>query len=136
MPIENEISILANGNLCLTVPLKIRYQNGRKRIISPETMDEKSDSESSTNKSMVQMIVRGYAWMRMIEEGKIKSIGELTDKTGYHYSHIWRILQVANLYPSLVEAILEGNEPYGLSLSKLKKPVPEIWEEQNEIIFL
>ena len=80
---------------------------------------------------MIRMIVRGNAWMRLIEEGKIKSISELTEKTGYHRSHIWRHLQVANLSPGLSEAILEGNEPYGLSLTKLKKPMPEIWEKQK-----
>ena len=127
---KTEMSVLDNGNLCLHVPLKIRYKNGRKVIISPENTEGNSKLPLSSNQAMIQMISRGNAWMRMIEEGKITSISELAEKTGYHRSHVWRHLQVANLSPSLTEAILEGNEPYGLSLTKLKKPIPEKWNEQ------
>ena len=130
MNMQTEMTILDNGNLCLHVPLKINYKNGRKVIISPNAMEETLPPDSSSNQAMIQMIVRGNAWMRLIEEGKITSISELVEKTGYHRTHIWRHLQVANLSPSLTEAILEGNEPDGLSLTKLKKPIPEKWNEQ------
>ena len=130
MTMQTEMTILDNGNLCLHVPLKINYRNGRKVIISPDATEKNPNSGLSSNQAMIQMISRGNAWMRLIEEGRITSIAELVEKTGYHRSHVWRHLQVANLSPSLTEAILEGNEPYGLSLSKLKKPIPEIWERQ------
>lgn len=134
MTTQTEISILDNGNLCLYVPLKISYRDGRKVIISPDATEKNSNSSLSSNQAMIQMIVRGNAWMRLIEEGQIKSISELTEITGYHRSHIWRHLQVANLSPSLTEAILEGNEPDGLSLTKLKKPIPEIWTDQKDLL--
>jgi hypothetical protein len=130
MTSQTEMTILDNGNLCLHVPLKINYKNGRKIIISPEDMEGDSTPDPSSNQAMIQMISRGNAWMHLIEEGKITSISELVEKTGYHRTHIWRHLQVANLSPSLTEAILEGNEPDGLSLTKLKKPIPEKWNEQ------
>jgi hypothetical protein len=130
MTMQTEMTILDNGNLCLHVPLKINYKNGRKVIISPETMKENENSPLSSNQAMIQMLTRGNAWMRLIEEGKITSISELVEKTGYHRTHIWRHLQVANLSPSLTEAILEGNEPDEFSLTKLKKPIPEKWNEQ------
>lgn len=135
MTMQTEISILDNGNLCLNVPLKIRYKDGRKIIITPESLNEKNpNSDLSPNQAMLQMIVRGNIWMRMIEKGKIKNLNELVEITGYHRSHVWRILQVANLAPVITEAIIDGNEPYGLSITKLKKPIPEIWEEQKEKI--
>lgn len=135
MTTQTEISILDNGNLCLHVPLKIKYKNGRKVIITPVAVGgELSDAESPQQTGLIQMIARGNAWMRMIEEGEITNISELAEKTGYHRTHIWRLLQVANLSPAITEAILEGNEPDGLSITKLKKPVPEIWMEQKEAL--
>jgi hypothetical protein len=93
MTMKTEMSVLDNGNLCLRVPLKINYKNGRKLIISPDGTKENSNTPLSSNQAMIQMITRGNAWMRLIEEGKIKSIGELSEKTGYHRTHIWRHLQ-------------------------------------------
>ena len=127
-----EIFIQENGNLCLHVPLKIKYKDGRKLIIAPNALDgEVPGVESPVQESLVQMIARGSAWMRMIEDGTISRVQELVAKTGYHRTHIGRILQVANLAPELTEAILEGNEPDGLSITRLKKPIPESWEEQS-----
>jgi hypothetical protein len=33
--------------------------------------------------------------------------------------------------PDIVEAILRGEEPHGLSLEKLRKNLPVRWEEQR-----
>ena len=134
MNTQTEISILDNGNLCLHVPLHIKYKNGRKVIIAPVAIDGKiPQAESPRQAGLIQMLVRGNAWMRMIEKGEIADINELAEKTGYHRTHVWRLLQVANLSPAITEAILEGSEPDGLSLTKLKKPIPEIWMEQKNL---
>lgn len=36
------------------------------------------------------------------------------------------------LAPDIVEAIVEGREPSGLSLEKLVKRMPVVWAEQRE----
>ena len=47
-----------------------------------------------------------------------------------------RILNLATLAPSIVEAVVRGEEPSGLSLEKLAKGFPIPWEEQrNEFAF-
>ncbi len=47
-----------------------------------------------------------------------------------------RILQLALLAPVIVEAILSGNEPSGLSLEKLTKQLPMLWAEQREYLVI
>jgi hypothetical protein len=42
------------------------------------------------------------------------------------------ILALATLAPDLVEAIIDGREPSGLSLERLTKGVPMMWEEQQQ----
>ena len=51
-------------------------------------------------------------------------------KTGY----VNRILSLNSLAPDIVEAILAGAEPDGLSITKLtEQPIPEDWNEQRRL---
>ena len=43
-----------------------------------------------------------------------------------------RILDLSLLAPEIIEAILDGNEPLGLSLAKLtRREPPMLWEDQR-----
>ncbi len=44
-----------------------------------------------------------------------------------------RMLRLTSLAPDIIEAILRGNEPDGLSLEKLRKNLPVRWEEQKNV---
>jgi len=41
------------------------------------------------------------------------------------------ILQLTTLAPDIVDAIINGEEPDGLSLARLTRPFPEEWSEQR-----
>ena len=43
-------------------------------------------------------------------------------------------MRLTLLAPDIVEAIVEGREPSGLSLESLVKGMPVIWAEQREIL--
>ena len=43
------------------------------------------------------------------------------------------MLRLTSLAPDIVEAILRGDEPDGLSLEKLRKHLPVRWEEQRKV---
>jgi hypothetical protein len=45
-----------------------------------------------------------------------------------------RLLRLTLLAPDIVEAILMGEEPSGLSLTKLTKQLPPDWEKQRMIL--
>ena len=42
------------------------------------------------------------------------------------------MLRLTSLAPDIIEAILRGDEPEGLSLEKLRKNLPMRWDEQRE----
>ncbi len=44
------------------------------------------------------------------------------------------MLRVTSLAPDIVEAILRGDEPDGISLEKLRKNLPVRWEEQRKLL--
>ena len=46
-------------------------------------------------------------------------------------SYVARILKLTTLAPDIVEALINGEEPNGLSLAKLTQTFPEEWAEQR-----
>jgi hypothetical protein len=44
---------------------------------------------------------------------------------------VTRILKLTTLAPDIVEAIINGEEPNGLSLARLTRAFPEEWSEQR-----
>jgi hypothetical protein len=47
---------------------------------------------------------------------------------------VGRILRLTLLAPDIIQAILEGNEPSGVSLEKLTKNLPLDWVEQRKML--
>ena len=43
-------------------------------------------------------------------------------------------MRLTLLAPDIIEAIVDGREPSGLSLERLVKRMPVVWEEQREIL--
>ncbi|MCG3179681.1 MAG: hypothetical protein BIFFINMI_02022 [Phycisphaerae bacterium] len=67
----------------------------------------------------------------MRDTGNVKSPDDLAGQVGVGRSDISRMLHLTLLPPDIVQAILAGNEPSGMSLTKLCKRVPERWDEQG-----
>ena len=42
------------------------------------------------------------------------------------------MLRLTSLAPDIIDAVLRGDEPDGLSLEKLRKNLPVRWEEQRK----
>ncbi len=63
---------------------------------------------------------------------KSDSISDLTDALSLVRSYVSRIMRLTLLAPDIVEAIVDGREPSGLSLERLVKTMPVVWTEQRE----
>ena len=44
-----------------------------------------------------------------------------------------RTLQLANLAPDIVKMIWENRQPVNLTLDKLRRSIPDSWEEQRKL---
>ena len=49
-------------------------------------------------------------------------------------SYVGRMLGLTSLAPDIMRAVLAGNEPNGLSLTRLRDDLPFNWAEQRQLL--
>ncbi len=129
------ITVSENGNLHIHIPMLIRRKQGRKIIIAPEALDgDIPGSPEPVQTAVVQALARAFSWADILESGHVRSISELARNLDVDSSYVARILKLTTLAPDIVEAILDGEEPDGLSLAKLIQTFPEEWGEQRQVL--
>jgi hypothetical protein len=114
--------------LHIHIPMQLKKRCGRKEIIVPGTG---GSGIPVVNQPLVIGLARAHRWAEMLESGKVDSIGSLAKKVNVDIAYISRLLRLTLLAPDIIESILDGNEPGGLSLAKLLKEVPAVWENQR-----
>lgn len=76
--------------------------------------------------------VRGHIWRDLMESGKVRAIAEIARANRVDGSYVSRMLDLTLLAPDIIEAILDGKEPSGLSIARLTRhEIPVLWEEQR-----
>ena len=121
------------GCAVVRVPLRIRRRRGRKEIIAPAGVGEAVVGHVSTNRGLAVMLSRAHRWRGLLEGGQYPTIRALAHDLGVDNSYVARILRLTLLAPDLIEAILAGTEPDGLSLEKLYG-MPAEWGEQRRAL--
>ena len=126
------INVADNGNLQIHVPMIIRRMRGRKQVIAPQALDgEIPEAAEPVQAAVAQALARAFSWAEILESGQVQSISELARNLEVDGSYVTRILKLTTLAPDLVEAIINGEKPDGLSLAKLTRTFPEEWMEQK-----
>jgi hypothetical protein len=126
------ITVADNGNLQIHIPMLIRHIRGRKQVIAPQALDgEIPEAAEPIQAAVVQALARAFSWAEILESGQVQSISELARNLEVDGSYVTRILKLTTLSPDIVEAIINGEEPDGLSLAKLIRTFTEEWGEQR-----
>jgi hypothetical protein len=83
------------------------------------------------DETMIRALVRAHRWRRKIESGQAKSITDLAEQEGVTDAYVCRLLPLTCLAPDIVESILDGRQPKGLTLAEMLGNGPVSWEEQR-----
>ena len=120
------------------IPASFRRRAGRQTIIIGEDgrpidpqPNAKPKDDRRVNRTLVEAIAKAHRWQEQLESGEYPSVDDLAQSLHVDRSYVSRLLQLTSLAPDLIEAILRGDEPDGLSLAKLRKNLPVRWDKQR-----
>ncbi len=78
-------------------------------------------------------ILQAHQGMAQLTSGKASTMREIANKLKMDRSHFNRLVQLANLAPDIVKLIWENRQPETLTLDKLRRGIPESWDEQRKL---
>ncbi|MBF0135226.1 MAG: hypothetical protein H7833_03025 [Magnetococcus sp. DMHC-1] len=67
----------------------------------------------------------------MLDQGKASNLTEIAAKENISIGYVSRLFDLSLLAPDIIEAILDGRQPAGLTLQELRDGIPLAWEEQR-----
>ena len=74
----------------------------------------------------------GKSWQSGFDgECSVQTIEEIADAENINPSYVSRVLRMKLLAPDIVEAILAGRQPEGLTMARAMQPFPVEWGRQN-----
>ena len=112
----------------VAIPVRLKY-NGARIVLVVADGIVNEDSLSPLQKALIQ----GFQYRDKLESGAVKSVSGLSRSEKIERAFLFRSLSLVNLAPDLVKAIMAGNEPGGLTVSALRKGIPEDWEDQRRL---
>ena len=121
---------MTDQTVTVTVPFAIRKRGGRKLVITPDGMAAAPTPRSRVDSALLKALARGFRWRKLLETGQFATIEEIAKAENINPSYISRVLRLTLLAPEIVEAILAGSHPAGLTRAKVMKPFPMDWQRQ------
>lgn len=118
--------------ICLKLEARLRRTKGETTLVVPR--EGHSATFSRPVPSLVKAVVRGRAWYEQVLAGKSNDQRSLARQMATSARYADRICACAFLAPDIVEAILEGRQPPGLTFQKLTKKLPITWTEQRSLL--
>jgi hypothetical protein len=118
--------------LTVSLPLSVRKQGGRKRVVVPDGAPAWSQPSTRVDSTLVKAIARAHRWKNMLESRSYASVAELAAAEQINASYLARVLRLTLLSPNLVEGVLAG-EHASLTLDVLLGSFPLEWVEQQRL---
>jgi hypothetical protein len=118
----------AAQTLTVVIPLQVKLRGGRKTMITNGVMAV----EARQDITLIKAVARAFRWRGMLESGAFATINELAAAEKINPSYVSRVLRLTLLAPKMVEAILDGRQPEGVTLPGLMEPFPVEWARQQD----
>ena len=122
---------MTDQTVTVTVPFAIRKRGGRTLVITPDGVTSAPAPRTRVDSTLLKAIARGFRWRKLLETGHFATIQEIAEAENINPSYISRVLRMTLLAPEIVEAILDGTQPAGLTRAKVMKPFRLEWKHQS-----
>jgi hypothetical protein len=118
----------ATNTLTVRIPLAVRRRGGaRKMLVTSGVLP----LPAQVDITLVKALARAFRWSRLLEKGHYATVKELAAAEKINLFYVSRVLRLTLLAPELVEAILEGRQPEGVTLPRLMGPFPVEWDRRR-----
>ena len=121
-------------DIAVHVPMTFKRRSGRKEIVVPDGLEHAPESGPDYHEALVIAISRAHRWKRLLDDGKYPSVATMAQALKMNRYHMARLLRLTLLAPDIVEAILDGREPEGMSIERLRRLTSALWEEQRDAV--
>ena len=118
----------------VTVPFAIRKHGGRTLVITPDGVTSAPAPRTRVDSTLLKALARGFRWRKLLETGHFATIQEIAEAENINSSYISRVLRMTLLAPQIVEAILAGKHPEGLTMARGMRLLPTPWLEQIKLL--
>ena len=115
------------------VPLKLRRNNGRPKIMPPANYLPSEDHIQDPH--ILRAIGRAWAWRRRIEAGEFGTVRDLAIAVNLAERHVSRQLRLAYLAPEVLKGLVYKRAPIAVTLMQLTECAALPWSEQVEVAF-
>ena len=79
----------------------------------------------------LKALARAFRYQRLLDEGRYSSISEMAAAERIERGYLGSLLRLTLLAPDIVEALLDGSQPEGITLPRLLEPLAPMWTEQR-----
>ena len=122
---------MTEQTVTVTVPFAIRKRGGRKLVITPDGVTAAPAPRTRVDSALLKALARGFRWRKLLEAGDFATIEEIAEAENINSSYVSRVLRMTLLAPDIVEAILAGRQPEGLTMAWAMQPFPLDWRDQT-----
>jgi site-specific DNA recombinase len=118
--------------LTISVPIDIKRRGVETRII---LLDGRALSHRP-DAALVQLIARAQTYLAKLTDASSRSLTEIAVECRTELSEVSRILPLAFLAPSIVDAIMTGRQSTSLTAQRLLRlsDLPNLWRDQADIL--
>ena len=121
---------MTEQTVTVTVPFAIRKRGGRKLVITPDGTTTAPVTRARLDSALLKALARGFRWRKLLETGDYATIEEIAGAENINPSYVSRVLRMTLLAPEIVETILAGKQPEGLTMARAMRPFPMDWRRQ------
>ena len=120
------------GSLSLKIKVRLKRCGRETRFVLPS--QSASTGSYHPVPSLFKAIARARAWYDRVVRGELTSVRSIALATGLNERYVNRIFACAFLAPDIVQSILDGRQPSGMTLENLRSNLPSEWATQRQML--
>jgi site-specific DNA recombinase len=119
------------GTLSLTIPVMLKRRGSELKLVLCDR-----PQPVSLDQVLISNLARGHAWLEELKTGAARSLGAIAEREGISARLVRRHLDLALLPTDIIENMLAGQQPIGLTTETVKRcyPLPISWAVQRQVL--